>query len=193
MVDHSYDNLVVDVEPMGNLLGEPCEMTGGVKDAVNHVAAGLGNLTQWEAIEYVLALHRERQEQAIGFTVPGLDKLRHHCSRIESIYTEWALSTRDREQQDENCIAELPPQVLIARAQESGARKEADRVVDEASEQKKALREEVDQRTQSGMARRAETAAGTVTVSLTRTVGGGVGGSSKAMACPVRAGRVKGG
>ncbi|WP_010499928.1 hypothetical protein [Paenibacillus elgii] len=78
------------------------------KDEVNSIANRLGNgAGQKEVMAYLLEIERAHYAKETGKDVPRLDDIRFHFSRIEGIFTEYVLSSRDREQMDAETIHQL--------------------------------------------------------------------------------------
>ncbi|KQN96775.1 hypothetical protein [Paenibacillus sp. Leaf72] len=76
------------------------------KEAINNIVTELGaNMTQKDAMEYLLGLDRIKKEEAAGRAIPRLDDIRHLFNRIEGIYVESVLSARDIEQQSQDIIS----------------------------------------------------------------------------------------
>ncbi|GMX64454.1 hypothetical protein Elgi_37230 [Paenibacillus elgii] len=78
------------------------------KDEVNMIAMRLGDgAGQKEVMSYLLSLDKTQQARESGKDIPRLDDVRFHFSRIEGIFTEYVLTSRDREQMDAETIHQL--------------------------------------------------------------------------------------
>ena len=74
------------------------KVNADIKDVVNQIGVDLGGRTQREVVEYLIGLHRVKEGQEEGRSIPSLDKLHHHFRRIEDVYAEWVRTTWDQEE-----------------------------------------------------------------------------------------------
>ncbi|SFV07330.1 hypothetical protein [Alicyclobacillus macrosporangiidus] len=111
------------------------KVTAGLKDAVNQLGAQLGGMTQREVVEYLLGLHRAKQEQEGGRPIPALDQLRRHFERIEAIYTEWVNVTWDQEERYTVEIARLQAALEEAKRTVYEQREQLQRMSEQQAEQ----------------------------------------------------------
>lgn len=78
-----------------------------IKDRINTLVEELGASSQKDAMDYLLGLHAVKREVESGKEIPRITDMKYHFARIEGIFTEFVLSSRDREVLDSETISIL--------------------------------------------------------------------------------------